>query len=66
VVLDRDILTIDPETIQDTKVLATYLDGRLVYSASSGGNAEDDDEDEDAGKWWDEREARMREWLNRD
>ena len=36
VVLDRDILTIDPETIDDTKVLATYLDGRLVYSAESG------------------------------
>jgi hypothetical protein len=42
-------------------VLATYLDGRLVYSASPGSNAED----EDAGKWWDEREARMREWLHR-
>ena len=22
--------------------------------------------DEDAGKWWDEREARMRDWLRRD
>jgi predicted amidohydrolase YtcJ len=65
VVLDRDILTIDPETIDDTKVLATYLDGRLVHSASPG-DAEDDDEDEDAGEWWDEREARMREWLHRD
>jgi predicted amidohydrolase YtcJ len=63
VVLDRDILTIDPETIDQTKVLATYLDGRLVHSASPG-NAKDDDED--AGKWWDEREARMREWLHRD
>ena len=41
VVLDRDILTIDPETIQDTKVLATYLDGRLVHSAQPGSNAED-------------------------
>jgi predicted amidohydrolase YtcJ len=65
VVLDRDILTIDPETIDQTMVLATYLDGHLVHSASPG-NAEDDDEDEDAGKWWDEREARMREWLHRD
>jgi predicted amidohydrolase YtcJ len=64
VVLDRDILTIDPETIDQTRVLATYLDGRLVHSASPG-NAEDDDEDEDAGKWWDEREVRMREWLHR-
>jgi predicted amidohydrolase YtcJ len=63
VVLLRDILSVDPETIEDTKVLATYLDGRLVHSASPG-NAEDDDED--AGKWWDEREARMREWLHRD
>jgi predicted amidohydrolase YtcJ len=63
VLVDRDILTIDPDTIQETKVLATYLDGRLIYSASPG-SAEDDDED--AGKWWDEREARMREWLHRD
>ena len=65
VVLDRDILTIDPETIQDTKVLATYLDGRLVHSASPG-KADDDDEDEEPGKWWDERESRMRDWLHRD
>ncbi len=36
IVLDRDILTIDPETIDVTKVLATYLDGRLVYSAPPG------------------------------
>ena len=63
-VLDRDVVSVDPETIEDTKVLATYLDGRLVYSASPGSNAEEDDED--AGKWWDEREARMREWLHRD
>lgn len=55
VVLDRDILSVDPETIQDTKVLATYLDGRLVYSAA-----------EDEGAWWDQREARMRDWLHRD
>jgi predicted amidohydrolase YtcJ len=54
VILDRDILSIDPETVQDTKVLATYLDGRLVYSA------------EDEGAWWDQREARMRDWLHRD
>ena len=65
VVLDRDILTIDPETIQETKVLATYLDGRLVHSASPG-KADDDDEDEEPGKWWDERESRMRDWLHRD
>jgi cytosine/adenosine deaminase-related metal-dependent hydrolase len=66
IVLDRDILTIDPDTIQETKVLATYLDGRLVYSASPGSSAVGDDEDEEAGKWWEEREARMREWLHRD
>ena len=62
VVLDRDILTIDPETIDQTTVLATYLDGHLVHSASPG-NAEDDDEEK--GDWWNEREARMHEWLHR-
>jgi len=69
VVLDRDIFTIDPEAIEDTKVLATYLDGRLVYSAEPGTraeDAEDDDEDEEPQRWWDEREARMRDWLHRD
>jgi predicted amidohydrolase YtcJ len=68
VVLERDILTTDPETIEDTKVLATYLDGRLVYSAQPGSKAEgakDDEEDEEPGRWWDEREERMREWLHR-
>jgi predicted amidohydrolase YtcJ len=33
VVLDRDIFSVDPYTIADTMVLATYLDGRLVYTA---------------------------------
>jgi predicted amidohydrolase YtcJ len=33
VVLDRDIFSVDPYTIADTKVLSTYLDGRLVYTA---------------------------------
>ena len=47
-------------------MLAIYLDGRLVHSAPAGSNAEGDDEDGDAGKWWDEREARMRDWLHRD
>jgi predicted amidohydrolase YtcJ len=67
IVLDRDILTIDPETIDDTKVLATYLDGRLVYSAQLGSaeQATDDDENEEPGRWWDEREARVRDWLHR-
>jgi cytosine/adenosine deaminase-related metal-dependent hydrolase len=47
VVLDRDILTTDPETIEDTKVLATYLDGRLVYSAQPGSKAEDAKDEDD-------------------
>jgi hypothetical protein len=33
----------------------TYLDGRVVYSA-----------EENEGAWWDQREARMRDWLHRD
>jgi predicted amidohydrolase YtcJ len=63
-VLDRDILSIDPFAIGDTKVVSTYLDGQLVHSGASAGT--DDDEDEDPGRWWDEREARMRAWLHRD
>ena len=66
VVLDRDILSIDPETIQDTKVVATYLDGRLVYSAPAGDGSMGAAVDEDEGAWWDEREARMLDWLHRD
>ena len=31
VVLDRDITAIDPATIDDTEVLATWIDGKLVY-----------------------------------
>ena len=64
VVLDRDIFTIDPKTIDQTKVLATYLDGKLVYAAGSGTAGQS--QGEDKGEWWDEREARMREWLKRD
>jgi predicted amidohydrolase YtcJ len=60
VVLDRDILTVDPESIEDTKVVATYLDGRLVYEVE--GDAEQPEQE--LGTWWDEREAR--EWLRRD
>jgi predicted amidohydrolase YtcJ len=63
-VLDRDILTVDPDTIGETKVLATYLDGRLVHSGPSK-SADDDDEDEQPGAWWDEREARVQDWLHR-
>lgn len=33
IVLDRDIFGIDPFDIHDTKVLATYLDGRQVCAA---------------------------------
>ena len=39
VVLDRDIFTVDPDTIGDTKVLMTYLDGRLVYTAPANGTS---------------------------
>ena len=38
VVLDRDIFSVDPYTIADTIVIATYLDGRLVYTAPANGN----------------------------
>ena len=34
IVVDRDIFSIDSDTIADTKVLMTYLDGRLVYPAN--------------------------------
>lgn len=44
IVLDRDMFSIDPETIQDAKVLVTYLDGRVIYSA-----------EENKGAWWDQR-----------
>lgn len=33
IVLDRDIFAIDPFDLHDTRVLATYLDGREVYTA---------------------------------
>ncbi len=32
IVLDRDIFSLDPFDLHDTKVAATYLDGREVYS----------------------------------
>ena len=37
IVVDRDIFTVDADTIADTKVLMTYLDGRLVYTAPANG-----------------------------
>jgi hypothetical protein len=39
VILDRDIFTVDANTIADTEVLATYLDGRLVYTAPASGTS---------------------------
>jgi len=33
IVLDRDIFTIEPFDLHETKVLSTYLDGRVVYTA---------------------------------
>jgi predicted amidohydrolase YtcJ len=35
IVIDRDIFAIDPFDIHDTRVLATYLDGRQVYAAQT-------------------------------
>lgn len=35
IVIDRDIFAIDPFDLHDTKVLATYLDGREVYAAKA-------------------------------
>jgi len=35
IVLDRDIFAINPFDLHDTRILATYLDGREVYSSSS-------------------------------
>ena len=52
VILDRDILSVDSETIEDTVVLATYLDGCLVYSAMPGA-------------LWHERDACIRGRLRR-
>jgi predicted amidohydrolase YtcJ len=33
IVLDRDIFSLDPSELHDTRVLSTYLDGRRVYAA---------------------------------
>jgi predicted amidohydrolase YtcJ len=35
IILDRDIFALDPFDLHNTRVLATYLDGREVYSAKS-------------------------------
>jgi predicted amidohydrolase YtcJ len=34
IVLDRDVFTIDPRDLHETRVLQTHLDGRLVYGNS--------------------------------
>lgn len=34
VVLDRNLFSIAPSTIKDTRVLATYLEGKQIYSAN--------------------------------
>ena len=34
IVLDRDVFAIDPHDLHETRVLATYLDGRQVFAAS--------------------------------
>jgi predicted amidohydrolase YtcJ len=36
IVLDRDVFTIDPRDLHETRVLDTYLDGRLVYGKPPG------------------------------
>jgi predicted amidohydrolase YtcJ len=35
IILDRDIFSIDPFDLHDTRVMATYLDGREVYAAKA-------------------------------
>jgi predicted amidohydrolase YtcJ len=35
IVLDRDIFTLDPFDLHNTRVLTTYLDGRAVYTAKA-------------------------------
>jgi hypothetical protein len=57
VVLDRDILPVDPETIADAKVVATYLDGQLVYAARTGGAAEPDEDKKGAENLGEMRQA---------
>jgi predicted amidohydrolase YtcJ len=33
IVLDRDILTIDPEDLLNVQVLTTMVDGKIIYEA---------------------------------
>ena len=35
ILVDRDIMTIDPESFKDTRVLWTLFEGRIVYNAKS-------------------------------
>jgi predicted amidohydrolase YtcJ len=52
VILDRDILSIDPETIQDTYWRPISMDGSSIPPTKLRGG--------------DQREARIRDWLHRD
>ena len=44
-----DILTADPFSIGNTKVLAAYLDGRLVYDAAKSAAEHSEDEEKTIG-----------------
>jgi predicted amidohydrolase YtcJ len=33
VLVDRDVLTVSPDEVRNTKVLWTMVDGRMVYQA---------------------------------
>ncbi|HKA47084.1 MAG TPA: hypothetical protein VKD68_02905 [Methyloceanibacter sp.] len=57
-----DILTADPFSIGNTKVLAAYLDGRLVYDAAKSAAEHSEDEEKTIGGT--SARARMREWLH--
>ena len=48
------------------QTVVTRAGGKGLVHSASPGKAEDDDEDEEPGKWWDEREMRMQDWLHRD
>ena len=42
-VLSRDIMTVPVEEIMETKVLATAIDGRVVYGGVVRGKGEDEE-----------------------
>ena len=41
ILLDRDILTVSPEAMRDTKVVWTMFEGRMVYKNSLNQNSQD-------------------------